>query len=67
MKHFTMNLELERRAPNHSARMERVPCRVDLLIDEERLMRALGTKALSNKSKRSREVDGLIVVKVHTL
>jgi hypothetical protein len=42
-------------------------CDVELTIDVERIMRYMGAKALLNVSKRSKEIDGLVVVKVKPL
>lgn len=48
----------------YKARYERVLVRVELEVDTLGLMDQLGRKALANKSKKSSEVGGLVVVRV---
>jgi hypothetical protein len=42
-------------------------CRVGLAIDEHAIARMLGTRALCNKSKQSKDVGGRIVASVHII
>lgn len=65
MKYFTKTVTLSRRVVGHSARWEQVECRVDLAFDEERLFLELGQRALGNKSRRTKEIGGLVEAEVH--
>ena len=42
-----------------------VRARVDVLIDFDELFRILGNKALDNKSKRTRALNGMITAEAH--
>lgn len=65
MKHFTAMVTLERPVQGHPAK--RVECRVDLAVDVDRLTFLLGSKAIRNKSKRSRLLSGIIACEVRTI
>lgn len=63
MKYFTATVTLHRPVQGHPEKA--TECRVDLAIDEEALFIALGNRALRNKSKRTKQMNGLITAEVH--
>lgn len=50
-----------------NAKGQRVPCQIDLEIDYQALGEALGWRAMRNKHKQSRLVNGLVKGKVVTI
>lgn len=66
MKHFTVvtTLSLPRKGFDPIAKKK---CRVDLAIDEDAIATMLGTRALCNKSRQSRDIGGRICAQVHII
>lgn len=64
MKHFTAVVTLDRMV---DGRWQKVQCRVDLAVDADALMVALGNRAIRNKSKRSRVMNGFVACEVRLI
>lgn len=68
-KWFAQKVTLRRwqKLPNGLNGWDEVPAKVDVLIDFDGLYQLLGNKALSNKSKRTRVLRGLITAEATRL